>query len=114
VFTNAATGLSLEAEMTGRSQLEEIAGRVATTITVTDGMPWWAFVDFDLGDTVSYLDRTGREVTGIVTAIEVHRDRDSGRTAKVTVGRPPDIAVGARAKRTGAAALTIANQLSLS
>lgn len=114
VFTNSATGLSLEAEMTGRSQLEEIAGRVATTITVADGMPWWAFVDFDLGDTVSYLDRTGREVTGIVTAIEVHRDRDSGRTAKVTVGRPPDIAVGARAKRTGAAALTIANQLSLS
>lgn len=114
VFTNSATGLSLEAEMTGRSQLEQVAGRTATTITVADGMPWWAYDDFDLGDTVAYTDRTGRDVTGIVTAIEVHRDRDTGRTTTITIGRPPDIAIGARAKRTGAAALTIANQLSLS
>ena len=109
VFTNSATGLSLEAEVTGRAQLEEISGRVATEIIIADGLPWKAFDDYDLGDTVSYLDRTGRDVVGIVTAIEIHRDRDSGRT----VGRPPDIAVGARAKRNAAAALTIATQLSL-
>ncbi|MDN6438151.1 MAG: hypothetical protein L0K27_01645 [Corynebacterium nuruki] len=114
VFVNSATGLSLEAETTGRAQLEEIAGRVATTVTVADGMPWRAFDDFDMGDTVAYTDRTNREVIGVVTAIEIHRDRATGRAATVTIGRPPDIAVGSRAKRSGAAALTIANQLSLS
>jgi pSer/pThr/pTyr-binding forkhead associated (FHA) protein len=114
VFVNSATGLSLEAETTGRAQLEEIAGRVATTVTVADGMPWRAFDDFDMGDTVAYTDRTNREVIGVVTAIEIHRDRATGRAATVTIGRPPDVAVGSRAKRSGAAALTIANQLSLS
>lgn len=114
VFTNSASGVSLEAAVTGQTQLNELAGRVATSVTIVDGLPWKAYEDFDLGDTVCYIDRTGRQVTGIVTAIEVHRDRKTGRTAKVTIGRPPDISVGARAKRIGAAALTIANQLSLS
>lgn len=112
-FQSTSAALTLSAAQAGQRALWEAAPTTYAKLTVRDGLPWTFGKDYDLGESCGWWHADGDLYVAPVTEVDLSVDRNEGAATSTSLGTPPAIPPGERARRTASGALTMVNALTL-